>query len=143
MNLSMRGFFNNTVVRWWIVGLAFMVINIVLLDWLKESLHLSLSWATVISSEICTITRYLANDYWVCGNLRPTWKRCWEYHVANASSFFLWCFIVIVLGGKMGLDHRLAALLATAVSVSWSMVTNFLWVWKKPSRRSPPSSELE
>ncbi|MGL5035646.1 MAG: GtrA family protein [Microcystaceae cyanobacterium] len=140
MNLSLKGLLNNTVVRWWIVGIAFMVINVLVLDWFKETLGWPLSWATVASSEVCTITRYVVNDCWVFGSPRPTWKRCWEYHIANASSFFLWCFIVIVLGNKLQIDHRIAAILATVVSVGWSMVTNFLWVWKTPKKKEPIES---
>ncbi|MEB3312402.1 MAG: GtrA family protein [Snowella sp.] len=149
--------FNNKVVRWWIVGIAFMVINIILLDFLKVNLQAwfsglsrlspeevnrwSLSVATIASAEICTITRYLINDYWVFGNPRPTWKRCWEYHVANGMSFFVWCFIVIALGEKIGVDHRFAAILATVVSVCISMATNFLWVWRSPKKRPRPEEE--
>ncbi|MBJ7899628.1 MAG: GtrA family protein [Cyanobacteria bacterium RI_101] len=133
MTLSLRRLAQNTVARWWLVGLLFMVINIVILDWLKMGLGLSLTWATVLSAEFCTLTRYAVNDTWVFGNPRPTWKRCWDYHLANFSSFFLWSFIIVVLGNKLGWDHRLAAVAATVVSVGWSMVTNFLWVWRRPS----------
>ena len=105
---------------------------------------MSLSWATVSSAELCTIARYVINDTWVFGNPHPTWKRCWEYHVANFSSFFLWSFIIIVLGNKFHLDHRLAAVLATVVSVSWSMVTNFLWIWRvKPQSSAISEEEIE
>lgn len=138
MKLSPQALINNTIARWWIVGIAFMVINIVLLDWFKQSLGMSLSWASVLSAEICTITRYVANDYWVFGNPYPTWKRCWEYHVANFSSFFVWNFILIALGSKLGVHHMVAAIIATVVSVGLSMVTNFLWVWRpQPSRSAP------
>lgn len=142
--------FSHKMVRWWIVGIAFMIINIILLDYLKVSVQAllsglsslsplevhrwSLSVSTIASAEICTLTRYLVNDYWVFGNSRPTWKRCWEYHVANATSFFVWCFIVIALGEKLGVDHRFAAILATIISVFVSMATNFLWVWRSPRK---------
>ena len=145
---------NNRMVRWWIVGIAFMAINIVLLDWFKtflygwlpnnfnlspEEVHRwSLSLATISSAEVCTITRYVINDCWVFGNPHPTWKRCGEYHIANASSFFVWCFIIIALGEKLQVDHRIAALLATVVSVCLSMATNFLWIW----RRTPQSKSV-
>ena len=124
----------NKVVRWWIVGIAFMVINIALLDWFKQSLGWSLTVSSVVSAELCTILRYGANDLWVFGSPKLSWLRCWEYHVANFSSFFLWNFLIVVLGNKLGWDHRLAAIVATMVSAGWSMVTNFLWVWKKPKK---------
>ena len=145
---------NNRIVRWWIVGIAFMAINIALLDWFKTGLYgwlpnnfnlspeeihrWSLSLATVSSAEVCTITRYVINDCWVFGNPHPTWKRCGEYHIANASSFFVWCFIIIALGEKLQVDHRIAALVATVVSVCLSMATNFLWIW----RRTPQTKSL-
>ena len=148
---------NNKIVRWWIVGIAFMVINIVLLDWFKGGLNnglnamfnwpmeqvnrWSLSLATVSSAEVCTLTRYVVNDCWVFGNDRPTWKRCGEYHIANASSFFVWCFIIIALGEKLGVDHRLAAVLATVASVCLSMATNFLWIWRGDSPKKQSLSE--
>ncbi len=127
--------FNNKVVKWWIVGLGFMAINILMLDWFKQSLGWSLTISSVMSAEICTILRYGVNDLWVFGSPKLSWLRCWEYHVANFSSFFLWNFIIVVLGDKLQWDHRLAAVIATMVSVSWSMVTNFLWVWKQPSKK--------
>ncbi len=134
MKLSPKALLNNTIVRWWIVGIVFMVLNILLLDWFKQSLGMSLNWASVLSAELCTIVRYVINDYWVFGNPRPTWKRCWEYHVANFSSFFVWNFIIVVLGDKFGVNHIIAAIMATVVSVGLSMVTNFLWVWRsKPA----------
>ena len=80
----------------------------------------------------------MINDCWVFGNPHPTWKRCGEYHIANASSFFVWCFIIIALGEKLQVDHRIAAVLATVVSVCLSMATNFLWIW----RRTPQSKSL-
>jgi putative flippase GtrA len=132
MNLSFQKLVQNAVVRWWIVGIVFMVLNIWLLDWFKIGLGFSLTVATLLSAELCTLTRYVANDIWVFGNPRPTWKRCWEYHIANFSSMFLWSFVIVVLGNKLGWDHRLAAVVATVISVGWSMVTNFLWVWRKP-----------
>ena len=145
---------NNRIVRWWIVGIAFMAINIALLNWFqgvlygwlpeifnlspKELHDWSLSLATVSSAEVCTIIRYVINDCWVFGNPYPTWKRCGEYHIANASSLFLWCFIIIALGGKLHVDPTIAAVLATVVSVSLSMATNFLWIW----RRTPQTKSV-
>jgi putative flippase GtrA len=142
MKLSPQALLNNTIVRWWIIGIVFMVINIVLLDWFIQGLGMGLTWATVTSSEICTLLRYVLNDYWVFGNPRPSWKRCWEYHLANLSSFFLWSFVIVVLGKKFGVDHRLAAVIATIISVGWSMVTNFLWVWRsKPTKSAATDTD--
>jgi putative flippase GtrA len=124
----------NAVVRWWIVGIAAMVLNIVLLDWFKVSVGLSLTVASLLSSELITIVRYGVLDLWVFRSGGLSWKRCWEYHVANFSGFFLWTFIIVALGNKLQWDHKLAAIAATMVTVCWSMATNFLWIWRKPKK---------
>ena len=132
----------NAVVRWWIVGIAAMTLNIVLLDWLKVGMGMGLTVASLLSSEVITIVRYGVLDLWVFRNPGLSWKRCWEYHVANFTGFFLWTFIIVVLGNKLHWDHKLAAIAATMITVSWSMATNFLWIWRKPKKKgesSPPS----
>jgi len=126
----------NAVVRWWIVGVVAMVLNIVLLKWFTVSLGLALTVASLLSSELITIVRYGVLDLWVFRNPGLSWKRCWEYHVANFSGFFLWTFVIVVLGKKLDWDHTLAAIVATMITVSLSMVTNFLWIWRKPKSKS-------
>lgn len=128
---SLQRFWQNSVVRWWIVGIAAMVLNIVLLDWFEGSWGMGLTVAALLSAELITIARYGVLDLWVFRNSGLSWKRCWEYHLANFSGFFLWTFIVVALGTKLHWDHKIAAIAATMVTVSWSMFTNFLWIWRK------------
>lgn len=142
ISAPLQRFWQNAVVRWWIVGIAAMVLNIVLLDWFKVSWGLGLTVASLLSSEIITIVRYGVLDLWVFRNPGLSWKRCWEYHMANFSGFFLWTFIIVVLGTKLHWDHKLAAIAATMITVCWSMATNFLWIWRKP-KKTDHGSELD
>ncbi|NJL00702.1 MAG: GtrA family protein [Spirulinaceae cyanobacterium RM2_2_10] len=151
-----HGFFSNSIVRWWIVGLFFTGANLPL-SWLFKDVLLFPAWlATLLGAETVTLLRYFANDRWVFGYPRPSWLRLWQYHVAMASSFVLWyaianvlyyryregfsLFLVQALGNwiTLSLDDAdtigflLAQILATCCSVFWTMVTNFLWIWRKP-----------
>ncbi|QHU99540.1 GtrA family protein [Synechocystis sp. CACIAM 05] len=126
----------NAMVRWWIIGIIAMVLNVVLLDWFKVSLGMGLTWASVLSAEVITIIRYGAIDLWAFRNPNLSWQRCWEYHVANFSGFFLWSLIIVILGNKLSWDHKIAAIVATMITVFWSMATNFLWVWRKPKKKA-------
>ena len=141
LSAPLQRVWQNAVVRWWIVGIAAMVLNIVLLDWFKVSLGLSLTVASLLSSELITIVRYGVLDLWVFRSGGLSWKRCWEYHVANFSGFFLWTFIIVVLGDKLQWDHKIAAIAATMVTVCWSMATNFLWIWRKPKPKGKSSPQ--
>ena len=130
----------NSVVRWWIVGLAFTFANIPFLYFLIDILKLPEWFGTLLASEIVTILRFFVNDRWVFGYVFPTWKRLWQYHVANASGFLIWWVITNLLIYRFSVNYILASILATACSVGWSMVTNFLWIWKPKKEEAKPSS---
>lgn len=126
---SLKSFFSNSVVRWWIVGLFFTFVNIPLLYLFVDLWKMQLWAATFLTSELITLVRFVVNDYWVFGHPYPTWKRLWQYHVANASSFLIWWAAANALP-KFGINYLIASVLATGISVGWSMITNFLWIWK-------------
>ncbi len=139
---SFRYFTTNAIVRWWIVGFFFMGINIPLLYWFKDLLQLPLPIATLIAAELSTIFRFLINDRWVFHHPKPTWQRLWQYHVASVGSFIIWWGTANLLP-QFGIHYLIAAVLAAACSVCWSMTTNFLWIWRrgKQTDNLPSSSE--
>jgi putative flippase GtrA len=81
------------------------------------------------------VLRFGVNDRWVFGNPRPTWRRLIEYHAAVISSSIIWWAVTNVLP-LFGVHYLIASLFGTATSVGWSMVTNFMWVWR-PRPASP------
>jgi putative flippase GtrA len=155
-SFSIKTFFDSQMVRWWIVGLFFTGLNLPILGVLKEVVGLSELVSLILASEIGTLLRYFANDYWVFGYPRPSFKRCWEYHIANLSSFIVWVvcsnyiFLPLlntlfpnnIVGDNVNLNLYIATILATGVSVGWSMVTNFLWIWRKKEKKPLESTNL-
>ena len=123
------------IVRWWIVGIIFLGLTIPALYLLHDRLGLPLPVATLLASEILTVIRFGVNDRWVFGNTRPTWRRLLEYHAAVISSSVIW-WVVTNLLPLIGVNYLIASLFGTVASVGWSMVTNFLWVWR-PKVSSP------
>jgi putative flippase GtrA len=122
--------------RWWAVGLLFLVINIPLLYVLRDVMGLPVWLATLLGGEIGTLARFFVNDRWVFGNPRPTWRRLVQYHVAVASSFVIWWVVTNALT-QLGMHYLLSAIAAQAVSVGWSMITNFGWIWRRSHKSSP------
>jgi putative flippase GtrA len=116
--------------RWWAIGLLFLLINIPLLYGLRQFLALPVAVATLAAGELGTLARFVVNDRWVFGNPRPTWRRCAQYHAAVASSFVIW-WIVTNLLANAGVHYLLASIAGQAVSVGWSMLTNFGWIWRR------------
>jgi putative flippase GtrA len=137
----------NSVVRWWIVGLFFTFVNIPILyflellpisPWLAWLLHSETpnrmpSWLVLIlASELVNIPRFFVNDFWVFGSFFPTWQRFLQYHVANFGSFFIWFCVSLLFRYIFSLETYIAGLIGTVFSVGFSMLTNFLWIWRKP-----------
>lgn len=122
--------------RWLIVGVVFTAGGMGLMYILVGLLHLSVLLATTISTEFPLLLRFLINDRWVFGNPRPTWARLWQFHVASAGGALVWWSVTNALS-SFGVHYLIASLGGTACSVSLSMVTNFLWIWRGRGPKPP------
>lgn len=127
-----------SLTRWLAVGFVFLAWGLGVLYLLKDRLGLPLMAATLVTAETGSLLRFLVNDRWVFGRRRSTWRRLWQYHVANAGSFVIWWGVSNALP-PLGVHYLLAAVAATACSVGFSLLTNFLWIWR---RRRPGSPSL-
>lgn len=130
-----RLFFNDdlrwgAIARWLAVGLAFLPIGLGLLYLLTDLLKLRLLWSTMLTGEVTTIARYAINDLWVFEQRRMSWKRLWQFHVANAAEFAIWWSVVNELP-RLGIYYLLASMAGTGCSVLLSALTNFLWIWRR------------
>jgi putative flippase GtrA len=115
--------------KWWLVGMAFLVIGTGALWVAKEPLGMPLWLATIASAEFTLLIRFFINDAWVFGHKRPTWKRLWQFHVAGAGGSAIWWVIANGLP-RFGVQYLLASVAGSAVSMCFSILTNFLWIWR-------------
>lgn len=120
------------ILKWALIGLLFMSINLPFLYLLVSYLHLSLPSATLIAATIGTLLRFLANDRFVFQPPSPTLARLKTYYTANALGLLVWYAVANSLP-HFGVHYLISAILATACSVSLSLTNNFLWVWRKRS----------
>ncbi len=127
------------LVRWIIVGGIFGAFGLGLLHLFFAVLFWPYWVGTALQAEICTALRYLVNDRWVFAQPKPTWRRLWHYHVANAGGFAVW-WITANLLQRSGVNYLLAAILAAACSAGVSLLSNFFWVWRKRAVTSTTSA---
>lgn len=97
---------------------------------LVENLKFHTFNATFISAELCTILRFFINEHWVFRMGGPFWKRFWQFHLANASSFVIWLIVANYLI-HLGIHYLISSVLAVGISILTSLFTNFLWVWRQ------------
>jgi putative flippase GtrA len=121
--------------KWWLVGMAFLAIGTGALWVAKEPLKMPLWLATITSAEFTLLIRFFINDAWVFGHKRPTWKRLWQFHLASAGGSAIW--FVIALGlPQFGVHYLLASVAGSACSMCFSIMTNFLWIWRPGVKRA-------
>ena len=131
------------IVRWWTVGSIFTVLNIPILYVLVDIVGVPLAVATLVAGEAGLLARFVVNDRWVFQEKHPTVRRLWQYHVACAGGFVIWWSATNIIP-RWGVHYLAASLLATGCSVGWSMLTNFLWVWRyQPASRAPSQRMID
>ena len=119
-----------SLARWWAVGIVFMGWTMGALYLLSGIWRWSVPVASLVIAELGTILRFFVNDRWVFEHRRPTLRRFWQYHVANAGGFVIWWSVCNVLP-VLGVHYLIASVAATCCSVGFSMATNFLWIWRR------------
>ena len=123
--------------RWVAAGGVFTVVNTALLYLFIGRLGMPVAAGTFLGAEVCTLLRFLVNDHWVFGHRRPSWRRLWQYHVANGAAFVIWWAATNVLT-LLGVQYLLAGVAAVVFSVGFSMGSNFLWIWRKKHHHPAP-----
>lgn len=124
------------LIRWTLVGVVFVAINTATLYGLVGFAGFAVPLGTLLTAEIGTLLRFLANHYWVFRARKPTWRQCLQYHVANAGVFLLWWTMTNALA-YAGVQYLLAGIIAVAFSTGFSLYANFLWVWRKDNGGRP------
>jgi putative flippase GtrA len=122
--------------RWWAVGLSFYLAGLCMLYVSMDVARMPLLGGTLLVAEVTTIVRYAINDRWVFGEQRLSWSRLWQFHVANVGGFTIWWVATNILA-RSGVHYLLASTAGTACSVLFSMLTNFLWIWRKKPPETP------
>jgi len=122
--------FSAEMLRWWIVGFAFLGVNLALLYVFVDLLGMPVLIATLIAAEAGLLVRFVVNDRWVFRQSQITLQRLWQYHLAMAGSFAVWWIttnVVVFFGGH----YMIATIVGMACSILMSIVTNFFWIWTR------------
>ena len=136
--MKLRKLVTPQVLRWFVVGATFSAAGLGLIKLFAGIWLWPYALATFCSAELCTLLRFLAVDRWVFGHVRPTWKRLWQYHVANAAGFGIWWTTANGLNA-VGVHYILAAILAMFFSVGFNLLSNFFWIWRKRGTDRKPA----
>ena len=120
------------LVGWLVLGGTASLLELGLLRVLYENLQWPLPIATAVAAEVLIIFKFLTNDRFVFKYPSPTLGRLAKYHGASAGAFVVYWVGINVLTLMAGMPYVPAFVLSTAAAFTWSLLTNFLWVWAHP-----------
>ncbi|HEX8967991.1 MAG TPA: GtrA family protein [Chloroflexota bacterium] len=119
------------VASWVIVGVTASLVELALLRGLYELAGWPLPFATALAAEILIVAKFVVSDRWVFGYPWPNLRRLARYHGASAGALVAYWLVVNGLGVVVGLPYAVAFIVGTSAAFTWSLATNFLWVWAR------------
>ena len=124
------------VIRWFVLGITASVVELGLLRSLYETLGWALPLATAIAAELLILAKFLIADRWVFNHRWPAWDRLLRYHGASAGALIVYWLVINGLAALIDLPYVVGFVLGTGAACTWSLLTNFLWVWARPLPRN-------
>ena len=129
------------VVSWIVLGITAALVELGLLRVLYEFLGWALPVATAVAAEVLILAKFLIADRWVFNHPWPAWDRLLRYHGASAGALVVYWLVINGLAALAGLPYVVGFVLGTGAAFTWSLLTNFLWVWAKPVVRNANAGE--
>jgi cobalt-zinc-cadmium efflux system protein len=125
------------VASWFLLGLTASLVELGLLRLLYEVLQWPLLLATFTAAEALILVKFVVADRWIFGHRIPTLGRLFRYHGASLGAVIVYLIVINGLTLIVGVPYVAAFIIGTGAAFTWSLLTNFLWVWAQPLRSSP------
>jgi putative flippase GtrA len=118
-------------VGWWFgLGLAGSVAELGLLRVMVDGLQWWLPVATAAAAETLALLKFLLADRWIFGHRVPSLQRAIKYHGAAAGALAVYWLVINGLTAALATPYVVGFVLGTGAAFTWSLATNFLWVWR-------------
>lgn len=122
---------NRRIVRFGVVGLIGVGVNVLILRILHGEFGLFLPLASAITVEITIVTNFLLNNWWTFHEHSISARRFARYNLASLGGLAITTGVLTVLTSRVGVQYILADLVGIAVATVWNYATSTLWTWAK------------
>ena len=129
------------VASWFVLGVAAALIEGGLLVVLVETLSWPKPVASLVAAEVLILAKFIVADRWVFHHPWPTWNRLGRYQGASAGALVVYWLVFNGMVLIATVPYPVAFVVGTGAAFTWSLLTNFLWVWAKPVPRNVNAGE--
>ena len=125
------------VLKFGLVGISGIVVNEVILIYLKELAGVSNFLAPIISIEISILNNFFWNDIWTFrthrsdNGFKPWWYRLVTFQTISAVGSILNIGIYLILTEIWGMYYPLAMLIGILAGFAWNFIVNRRITWLK------------
>ena len=116
---------------WFVLGVSAAVVELTLLRLLVDVFAWPLFVASLVAAETLILVKFVIADRLVFGHARPAFDRLVRYHGACLGALIVYWLVINGLVEVLGVPYTAGFVLGTGASFAWSLVSNFLWVWKR------------
>ncbi len=127
-------------VRYFVIGIGAVVLDVGSLYLLKEYLHLRPVVAVIINGVFILNYVFFLNKYWAFKSTGITHKQMIRFFILAGINYGIAIGWMYFFNHKFGLNYLLVRLANIALSVAWNFLLYKFWVYKQeePVVASPP-----
>jgi len=88
--------------------------------------------ASFVAAEVLILAKFVVADRWVFKHPWPALDRLLRYESASLGALVVYWLVFNGLVLVVRVPYPVAFVVGTGAAFTWSLFTNFLWVWSSP-----------
>ncbi|TSC84789.1 MAG: Uncharacterized protein G01um101413_173 [Parcubacteria group bacterium Gr01-1014_13] len=117
-------------VRYFVIGLGAVVLDIGSLYLLKEYLHLRPVMAVIVNGIFILNYVFFLNKYWAFKSTGITHKQMIRFFILAGANYGIAIAWMYIFNHQLGLNYLIVRLANIALSVTWNFLLYKFWVYK-------------
>jgi len=120
------------IIKYFIVGISSVLLDLVSLIILKEVFRLNPVWAVSLNQILLIFYNFSLNKYWSFSSFSLPHRQFIRYLLLSGFDYLFSVCSMYLFYQQLGFDYRLVRLLAIALMVSWNFLLYKFWIYREP-----------
>jgi len=117
------------IVRFGLVGLSGVAVNLLIVHLLFGNLHWPAFVASAIAVEISVFNNFIWNNWWTFGQRTVSFVRFARFNLASLGGLVITSVVFSLLVERLAVYYLLADLIAIGVATGWNFLASVFWTW--------------
>jgi putative flippase GtrA len=123
--------FDVRILRFGLVGLVGVAVNLAVVRLLFGQLHWAAPFASAVAVELSIVGNFLGNNWWTFGERTLSIVRFFRYNLAALGGLAITAGTFTLLMQHTGVPYLIADLVGIALATGWNFAVSVLWTWSR------------